>query len=147
MMVQCPLVDPAPVIKSVYVKRGSISSYPKHRVNYNRELEESALQKSDVQGRLQENIDFWREVLQAPSPIIDFIAEGYKLPLLSVPLQFARPNHRSAFESASFVTNSLEELTTNCCIRQIRSQPHICIPLYVVTNRSGKKRLILNLRF
>ena len=49
------------------------------------ELEESTLQKSGVQGRLQANIEFWREILQAPPPIIDCIAEGYKLPLLSFP--------------------------------------------------------------
>ena len=111
------------------------------------ELEESTRQKSDVQGRLQANIQFWREILQAPPPIIDCIAEGYKLPLLSFPPQFARPNHKSALENADFVTNSLEELTTNRCIQQIKSQPHICSPLSVVTNRSGKKRLVLNLRF
>ena len=42
---------------------------------------------------------------------------------------------------------SVEELQNNHCIQQVKSQPHICSPLSVVTNRAGKKRLVLNLQF
>ena len=49
------------------------------------EIEQSATQILDVQGRLKNQLSFWREVLQAPVPIIECIAEGYKLPLLSPP--------------------------------------------------------------
>ena len=50
------------------------------------ELEQSEIQILDVQGRLKNQLSFWKEVLQAPVPIIECISEGYKLPLLSPPL-------------------------------------------------------------
>jgi len=42
-------------------------------------------QITDVQGRLRQNLSFWREALQAPSPILDCIEHGYHLPLKHVP--------------------------------------------------------------
>ena len=69
------------------------------------ELEESPQQILDVQGRLHAKVKFWREVLQAPSPIIECIIDGYKLPLLSLLLQFVSLNQKSALENADFVVN------------------------------------------
>ena len=42
------------------------------------ELEQSETQILDVQGRLKNQLSFWKEVLQAPVPIIECISEGYK---------------------------------------------------------------------
>ena len=111
------------------------------------ELEHDPEQITDVQGRVKDNVSFWRETLQAPGPIIDCITEGYKLPLLSAPPQFSRPNHQSALDNAEFIEASLAELLANRCVRTVADAPHICSPLSVVSNRAGKKRLVLNLRF
>ena len=74
------------------------------------ELEESSQQILDVQGKLHAKVKFWKEVLQAPSPIIECIIEGYKLPLLSLPLQFVSPNQKSALENADFVGKILRRI-------------------------------------
>ena len=111
------------------------------------ELEHDPEQITDVQGRLRDKVSFWRETLHAPGPIIDCITNGYKLPLLSAPPQYARPNHQSALDNAEFVETSLAELLSNRCVRNMADVPHVCSPLSVVINRAGKKRLVLNLRF
>ena len=35
----------------------------------------------DVQGRLKRNVEFWSKVLHGPAPVMDWIENGYKLPL------------------------------------------------------------------
>lgn len=86
---------------------------------------------------------FWKETLQAPGPIIDCITEGYKLPLLSAPPHYSKPNHQSALDNAEFVETSLTDLLANRCVIKVTEVPHISSPLAVVTNRAGKKRLVL----
>ena len=69
------------------------------------ELEQGTSQIHHMQGRLKNKLSFWREVLQAPVPIIDSIAEGYKQPLLSPPnicrqeSEFGPPRCRFCFIS------------------------------------------------
>ena len=101
----------------------------------------------DVQCRLRDKLSFWEHVLKAPSPIIEYIKDGYKLPLLSIPAPFSGSNQKSALESAEFVTSTLSELLVNRCIHEVRDKPGICSPLSVVRNSEGKERLVLNLRY
>ena len=56
------------------------------------ELEQNSTQVHDVQGRLKSRLSFWKEVLQAPVPIIEIVSEGYKLPLLALPQAYERKN-------------------------------------------------------
>ena len=46
----------------------------------------------DVQGRLQQNQKFWSEVLNAPSPVHDWIKDGYKLSLQFMSPPFEQDN-------------------------------------------------------
>jgi len=101
----------------------------------------------DVQGRLRECIGFWTEVLQAPANVLDWIQNGYKLPLMYAPSPFEQCNHASAFNQQKFVTDTIKELLANRCIREVKEKPFICSPLSVVTNQEGKCRLVLNLRY
>lgn len=55
-------------------------------------------------------IGFWSEVLQAPSLVIEWIQEGYKLPLVRFLPPFFQANHKSALEHAEFVTEAVGEL-------------------------------------
>ena len=41
----------------------------------------------------------------------------------------------------------MSELVQNCCVVKVPRQPHICSPLSVVSNSTGKQRLVINLRF
>jgi len=100
----------------------------------------------DVQGRLKRNILFWSKVLMAPAPVIDWIQNGYRLPLQFMPTPFEQGNHKSTLDHIDFVTESVQELLNNRCVREVVAKPTICSPLSVVANHSGKYRLVLNLR-
>ena len=56
------------------------------------EVEEGPTQVYDVQGRLKASLKFWRDTLKATQPVLNWIGEGYKLPLLSVPPPQYQPN-------------------------------------------------------
>ena len=43
------------------------------------EAPETLVQITDVQGRLKQKLSFWRETLQAPPWLIDYIEKGYRL--------------------------------------------------------------------
>ena len=110
------------------------------------ELEQEGIQVSDVQGQLLANIKFWEQVLEAPPQIIDCIKEGYKLPLLSLPEPYRKPNHKSALQNKEFVNQAVSDLINNRCVVIIENVPPVCSPLSVVINDSGKKRLVIDLR-
>ena len=99
-----------------------------------------------VQGRLKERIQFWREVLKAPSTVLNTIESGYVLPLKSEPTPNIQCNQQSAIVNADFVQQSVLELIKNRCVKRVLEVPYICSPLSVVESSSGKKRLVINLR-
>ena len=99
---------------------------------------------TDVQGRLRQAQLFWRDTLQTPSPILDWIQSGYKLPLQYTPTTYAQENHRSALVHAEFVTGAIQELMANRCVKKVNDKPFVCSPLSVVANSEGKLRLVLN---
>ena len=99
-----------------------------------------------VQGRLKEKIQFWREVLSAPSSVLSTIESGYVLPLKSEPTPNIQCNQQSAIVNADFVQQSLSDLIRNRCVRQVLEVPCVCSPLSVVESSGGKKRLVINLR-
>lgn len=111
------------------------------------EVEQEGPQITDVQGRLFTNLEFWEKVLEAPPPVIECIKEGYKLPLLSLPEQYMKPNHRSAQQNKEFVTEAVSDLLKNRCIREVEGVPYVCSPLSVVISNSQKKRLVIDLRY
>ena len=78
-------------------------------------------------------------------PVLDWISEGYKLPLLSIPLPQYQPNQKSALTEQEFVSTAIHELFLNRCAHKMCERPHVCSPLSVVTNADGKKRLVVNL--
>ena len=63
-----------------------------------------------VQGRLKWHEKFWLDELEPSSFVAGIISEGYRLPLLRLPDPLCQLNHRSALESASFVTHAINEL-------------------------------------
>ena len=101
----------------------------------------------DVQGRLKTAITFWVDILHVSSPVLDWVQEGYKLPLITLPPTSCQPNHKSAIDNEQFVTEALAELLAHRCIKEVYAKPYICSPLSVVTNDGGKKRLVINLKF
>ena len=100
-----------------------------------------------VKGKLKKNIEFWKNELKAPEAVLNVIERGYVLPLKSMPDSHALKNQSSAEVHADFVQDSIEELLSAKCVKQLSDKPYICSPLSVVQNSIGKKRLVINLRY
>ena len=98
-----------------------------------------------VRGRLRKSIQFWREI-DAPRFIVDTIEFGYKLPLLQIPPSFVATNNNSALQESEFVESAISELLSLECITEVFAPPAAINPLSVSIQKSGKKRLILDLR-
>lgn len=98
-----------------------------------------------VKGRLRRALDFLREI-NAPQFILDVIELGYKLPLLQIPTPFPARNNSSAFEHSAFVGNAISGLIRQGCVVGVFEKLIIINPLSVSIQKSGKERLILDLR-
>ena len=90
---------------------------------------------------------YWQDTLQAPAPVLDWIQNGYKLPLFSEPPRSVKHNQQSALANKQFVDQAVTELLNNGCVCRVSTIPHVCSPLSVVTSTEGKKRLVINLRY
>ena len=102
--------------------------------------------KLSVKGRLRKNLSQWREI-SAPMFILNIIEFGYKLPLLTIPQPKVFSNNRSALNESDFVQCAILSLLESQCVKEVPVAPEIVNPLSVSVNRSGKKRLILDLRY
>ena len=100
-----------------------------------------------VKGRLKECVLFWKEELVAPQSVLSIIESGYALPLKSEPPMRSQKNQPSAYLKSEFVQASIDELLVGGCIKLRELKPHICSPLSVVANSTGKLRLVVNLRY
>ena len=100
-----------------------------------------------VKGRLRDSVEYWSQVLEAPKTVIDVIRHGYILPLMTKPDAFIANNHQSTQVNKKFVDGAIKELLANGCIRMVSYAPHVCSPLLVVESSSGKKRLVINLKY
>lgn len=111
------------------------------------EVSDTPSQVTDVQGRLKNKLSFWRNTLQAPPWVIDCIENGYCLPLKYLPPPYSQSNHRSAELHHAFVDEAVQSLVLNRCAVRVGEKPYMCNPLSVVSNATGKLRLVLNLRY
>lgn len=102
---------------------------------------------SKVKNNLKNNTDFWINTLKANKTVINILKEGYKLPLFSIPDQAKFKNNKSAYENTEFVTEAIRDLLNTERIIEVKEPPYIVNPLSVSVQNSGKKRLILDLRF
>jgi len=99
----------------------------------------------NVKGRLFKSIAFWKEICKSDF-IISMILEGYKIPLVNEPNSVFLHNNRSAFENQDFVRKAITELLECGLVREESNRPHVINPLSVSINKTGKQRLILDLR-
>ena len=97
-----------------------------------------------VRGRLKACVDFRATELLASPFVVDTVKNGYLLPLASILPMYKGDNHASAVENSVFVEKALTELLADGGVVPESFRPHVCSPLMVVLNDSGKKRLVLN---
>ena len=102
---------------------------------------------SGVKGRLCSKSVYWESVIQAPGPVLSIIKQGYILPFVSLPESKSFGNHSSTVLHSQFVTDSIRDLVSHGCVKELSSPPVVCSPLIVVTSRTGKRRLVINLRY
>ena len=98
-------------------------------------------------GQIKECFGFWLDTLEAPPTVLDWVQNRYKLPLMYAPFAYMQLNHESANREHHFVTEDIEELVSYCSIQVVATQLHICSPLSIATNSSGKMQLVLNLQY
>ena len=121
----------------------SFDILPIDRDNF--EYEQSAPAPT-LKGRLKSRVSYW-ESINANRFIVDVIKFGYRIPFVSTPLAKRFSNNKSALAHHDFVTNAILELVANSAIVEVSSVPLVVSPLSVALSSSGKKRLILDLRY
>ena len=85
--------------------------------------------------------------MKANKAIVNVLKEGYKLPLYTVPKPAHFNNNKSAITHSDFVSKAIQDLLKKNRIIEVNELPHVVNPLSVTVQNSGKKRLILHLRY
>ena len=99
-----------------------------------------------VKGKMKETVSFWRTI-GASQKVIDIIEYGYKIPFIDTPKRVQFCNSKTATENVDFVCSSINNLLKTGSAVETRVAPEVISPLSVATSSSGKKRLILDLRY
>ena len=97
-----------------------------------------------VKGRLAKHIEFWMNI-EASDLVLDTIRNGYVIPFVNPPVSMYFKNNKSALDNSEFVDQTVSELVDSGCVHKVPFIPYVVNPLSVATNKSGKKRLILDL--
>ena len=100
-----------------------------------------------IKGRLQKNLIFWQETLSANLAILEIIHNGYKIPFFKTPKCASVHNNQLALKNKDFVEEPISKLLKYCCIIEAEKSPEIIIPHSASVYSSGKKRLILDLKY
>ena len=70
-----------------------------------------------------------RDVLKALTTVLNWIENGYKLPLITEPLAHMQANQPAAIEHGKFVIEAVADLLRNGCAQKVVAAPHVCSPL------------------
>ena len=111
------------------------------------ESDKSGINYPSAKGRLNKNLIFWRELLSANSAVLEIINNGYKIPFFKTPKRASFRNNQSVLKNKDFVEECISELLKCGYIIEAEKPPEVINPLSVSINSSGKKRLILDLRY
>ena len=107
---------------------------------------EQGVSEPIVRGRMRANVQFWKDI-GAPDDIIATISVGYRIPFASTPGPAKFKNNKSAINNSEFVQEAINDLVSKQLIVECVQIPDIVNPLSVSVQSSGKKRLILDLRY
>ena len=104
-----------------------------------------ACSEISVKGRFRRALGHWKQI-NAPQFISETIEFGYKLPFLTTPLAIIFRNNKSTLDEPAFVESAIHSFLDLNCIEELMEPPEIINPLSVSKQKSGKKRLILDIR-
>lgn len=94
-----------------------------------------------VPGRVRGHHEFYREI-GADEYIVKVVENGYKLVFDSLPPNSFSRNNRSALDNKEFVYNELLRLEELGCIKRVKEQPRVVLPLSAVYSK--KWRLVVD---
>lgn len=120
--------------------------FDEHRFTNDYYIYEQGQKDIIVKNRLKQHIQFWRDI-GANQFILDSIEFGYKIPFYSLPESEILKNNKSARENATFIVQAISDLLDKGLIEKLDIPPKVVNPLSVSVQSSGKKRLILDLRW
>ena len=84
-------------------------------------------------GSQQEHIKFYEETLEAGPMVMQWIREGYRIPLIQVPpVNIATENNVSALKEQEFMEAEILKLLEMGVVEEVFQPPHIVNPLSVV---------------
>ena len=109
------------------------------------EFEQGAFGSGFSQGKLHAHFSFWRDMVKASDFVLNVIQNGYKIIFLDSPSPYSIENRSSALRQNSFAQETISELLSCGCTREVPDYPQYCNPLHVAVQSSGKLRLILDL--
>ena len=109
-------------------------------------MQECEVHENSVRGRLKGCLDFWKEELDATPWTLNVHLHLYVLPFYNEPAPYSCPNQKSGLVERDFVNGAVADLLAGGYIEVAPEVPQVCSPLSVITNQSGKKRLVVNLR-
>ena len=101
-------------------------------------------QQASVAGRISKHADFWENQLNAPPFILDIVKNGFKANLTSTPPSFFARNNNSSLKHEEFVSESINKLLQDNCIKEVQRAPVCVNPLSVA--EKPKLRLVIDLR-
>lgn len=109
-------------------------------------VKDSVVPHKYVKGSLRRHIAFWHSI-NAYDSVIDVIENGYKIPFIETPPSKFFKNNKSALDHSEFVRETIIDLLKTGRVSETFSPCTVINPLTVSVNASGKKRLILDLRY
>lgn len=100
-----------------------------------------------VKGRLRTNIDFWLGIIGS-NWLLKVIREGYCLSFVDLPSKRFFRNHDTTLCNMQCVSSEISKLLLSRALTEVSATDLlVCNPLGVATGSSGKRRLIVDLRF
>ena len=114
-------------------------------ITSNNTINQNSTDNLSRMGRLKDRYDEWEKVTSNPF-ILGVIRDGYKLPFKEVPEQTELKNNKSARDNTQFVKGEVQKLLAKGCVEKVEIRPSVVNPITVATNKSGKKRLVLDIR-
>lgn len=125
----------------IFSSEQDVDSFPFNMHEY-----EEGMSKRSVKGSLKMHAQFWYDI-GAYRSVLDIIEHGYVIPFVKIPSPACFRNNSSATRHADFVTKAIQELLEDGRIIESKFVPSVVNPLSVSVNETGKKWLILDLRY
>ena len=98
-----------------------------------------------VNSELSEHVHNWQNI-GANDTIIDWIVHGAKIPFQESPPQFEHFNKHFSDQDTALIDEEIAKLVDSGAIREVTERPQCVSSIDLVPKKSGKKRLIVDLR-